>query len=186
MKNFLKRIKLIDNLTTELEITKLEFVNRLSASVDQAELGFFSDTFDIFTSSKNMYKGNVNQSGFEIKKRRRFFDRQFGFAKAIGRYSQKNELLIIDTEISGWNNFMFFFYGVALLFYIFFIGMIIFSDIDNQAGFVVFPFILFHAAIMFYLPYRMMKSSVKKIKYDIEREFHYLVSKKHVSNPNEY
>ncbi len=55
MKEFLRKLKLIDNLNSELEIQKNDFVAILKENVDDGSTSFFSDAFDIFTSSKNSY-----------------------------------------------------------------------------------------------------------------------------------
>lgn len=173
MEKVLLKWGLIDNLKTELKIPKQEFVSKLRSQVDISTIDIFGDMFDVFSSSKNVYKGTVSHNGFEIKKRRRFFDKQFSFATAKGDFQENEDILIINTVINGWNDLMFLFYGFALLFYIMFLFMIGSKDLS------AFPivFILFHAFLMFYVPFRMMKSSVKKIKYDLEREFHFIATK---------
>ena len=71
MKDILKRLKIIDNLTTDLELSRAEFVEKLSAITDKGDIGLFSDTFDAFSSSKNELKGRVDFNGFKLKRRRR-------------------------------------------------------------------------------------------------------------------
>ncbi|MEX0968450.1 MAG: hypothetical protein WD077_14555 [Bacteroidia bacterium] len=57
MKEFLKRIKLLDHLTTSLELEKNEFVTRFKEHVDEGDMGFFDLTFEVFSTSKNEYIG---------------------------------------------------------------------------------------------------------------------------------
>jgi len=73
MKDFLIKLKIIDFLTTELEIEKNEFVAKFRQHVDEGSTGIFSDSFDVFSSSKNEYKGHVSYQDFKIKRRREFF-----------------------------------------------------------------------------------------------------------------
>jgi len=73
MEEFLKKIKLIDYLTTNLKISRTEFVNRLTSITDQGDIGMLSETFDAFSSSKNEFKGEVTLTGFKIKKKKAVF-----------------------------------------------------------------------------------------------------------------
>ncbi|MDO5980390.1 hypothetical protein [Flavivirga spongiicola] len=173
MKEFLKKIKLLDTLETDLDISKQEFVSRFELSVDKGSTDLFSDMYDVLLrSSEKMYKGRVGLSGFEIKKRHQFFN-SFVFAKAKGSYVHKGNKLRVITEINGWNDFMYFFFGIASLFYLLFFS----SIIQGNAPLLGVLFCVFHALFMFFIPIRMMRASVKKIKYDLEREFHYIASK---------
>ena len=174
MKEFLRKIKLIDYLTMNLEMSRQDFVDKLSAITDQGSTGVFADPFDAFSSSKNEYKGQVSFEQFKIKKRRRFFDNSFNMAIASGVFTENNGQLTIDTEINGFNNFMIFFYGILVVFYSIFIGV---AYLDKKTGFFVLAFILIHGALMFSIPYFMMRRSIKRLMYDLEREFFYLTKK---------
>ena len=172
MKEFLKRLKLIDYLTIALPTNKTDFVNRLYEVTDIGSTGMFSDTFDIFSSSKNEFKGQVDTDGFKLKRRKRFFDTNMNFAVANGTFSETNGQLIIETEVNGFNNFFIVFYVFLIIFYsIFIFG---FWGSDNKGSFIAIPFILLHGTFMFVIPYFMMRRSVKRLKYELEREFFYL------------
>ena len=178
MKEFLEKIRLIEHLTTEVEIQKSEFVATLERNVDKGGLDFFSDAFDVFSSSKNEYKGHVGPAGFKIKKRRRLFDMHMSLAVASGSYRQRDEKLVIETEINGFSGIMIPFYLFAILFYSIFIVAFIFTDgIKGDTSWFALPFILLHAAFMFGIPYFIMRRSAKRMKHDLEREFYYLTKK---------
>jgi hypothetical protein len=66
-----------------------------------------------------------------------------------------------------------FYVFLVLLYSIFMIGLI-FSD---KPPFFVLPLILMHGVFMFSIPYFVMRSSVKNLKYELEREFYYLTKK---------
>jgi len=68
VKEFLKKIRLIDYLVIDLDITKNEFITKLKENVDEGSTGFMSDSFDMFSSSKNEYKGHVGFAKFQNKK----------------------------------------------------------------------------------------------------------------------
>lgn len=175
MKVLLRKLKLIDNLTTELEISRTEFVEKLSAITDKGDTGMFSDTFDVFSNSKNELKGEVNYNGFKIKRRRRVFDSTLNVAVASGTINEHNGHLTIESEINGFNNFVIFFYVFIFVFYsIFIFG----TSSNNNPGFFETQFILLHATLMISIPYFLMRRSVKRLKYELEREFFYLTKKK--------
>lgn len=178
MKEFLKKIKLIEYLTTEIEIQKNEFVLKFSQHVDEGNIGAFSSPFEAFSSSKNEYKGQVRFEGFKIKRRRKFFDSNMNLAVATGTYRQSNEKLIIETEINGFNGIMIPFYLFTFIFYSIFVGIFFNTETfeGNGAGFAL-PFIFIHAAFMFGVPYFMMRRSTKRMKHELEREFYYITKK---------
>lgn len=176
MKEFLKKLKLIDNLTIDLEIQKDEFVKRLNQSVDREVLGFFSDSFDIFSSSKNEFKGWVDSQGFEIKRRRRMFDKGANLAYAKGSFMQKGNILSIKTEIKGKDGLMFVFFILIPCFYLMFISIFIIISIGRES----FPALLaafiisFHSIFMLGIPYVIIRRGVKNLKRDLEREFYFM------------
>lgn len=178
MKEFLQKLKLIDYFQTELDIKKNDFVSKLREQVDEGSTSTFSDTFDVFSSSKNEYKGEINQDSFKIKRRRRFFDMNINMAVAIGTYKQKDDLLIINTEINGFQGVMIPFYIFCIIIYsVFIVGFFSADNIGGNAPGFTFPFILMHAAFMMGLPYLMMRRSTKRLKHELEREFYYLTKK---------
>jgi cytochrome c biogenesis protein CcdA len=89
-------------------------------------------------------------------------------------YQSKND----QTEFRLHTRQMMFMYGFLIVFYLIFI--IAFSTADhikgNASGF-AFPFILIHALIMFGIPYLMMRRSVSRMKYDLERDLFFMTKK---------
>jgi hypothetical protein len=172
MKELLKKLKLIDHLSTELPISKYLFVERLSAIVDKKDTGLFSDMFDTLSSSKNHYKGTVGNDDFKIKRRKRFFDTTMNLAIAKGDLLENNGHVRIETEINGFSNLMILIFVFIALTYT--ITLILISQSDDN--FNVFPliFILIHGSLMLCIPYFVMKRNVQNLKYDLEREFFYL------------
>ncbi len=169
MQEFLRRLKLIDTMTTTLPTSKVEFVNRLNEITDEGSTGILSDPFDIFSSSEKEFKGQVNSTGFKIKRRRKFFDTNKNFAVATGTFKEDIGQLTVETTINGYNNFFIVFYVFLLIFYSVFIIGILFSDAKEV--FFVIPFLFLHGIIMFAIPYFIMRRSVKRMKYELEREF---------------
>jgi len=173
MKTWRDKLGLRDHFALELDMTKSDFVNRLQKIVDHGSTGMFSNSFEALSSSKNIYKGEVSSSGFNIRRRRRLFEFNQGAAIAVGSISQSNEKVVIDTEINGFQKKHIFFFVILILLYTIFMGLILFLPSDGDENFPIFilPFILLHGAFMIFLPYMMMKKSVARTKYDLEREF---------------
>ena len=178
MKSFLKKLKLIRHLQTELDIQKHEFIRRLKQIVDEGENGSLSETFDSFSSSKNEYKGYVDNRGFKIKRRRKLLDVNMNLAMAEGTYHQSGDKLIIKTEINGFHGMMIPFYIIAILFYCIFIGIfLVVEDMEANMPLFFFPFILVHAIFMLGAPYLIMRRSTVRLKHELEREFYFLTKK---------
>lgn len=177
MNDFLKKLKLLEHQSIDIEIQKAEFISKLKQQVDVGSLGIFSDTADLFSSSKNQYKGEVGAEGFKIKRKRKFFDLNWNIAVASGRYRQENERLIIETEINGFNGVMIPFYLILLVFYTVFFITSLWSIQDGNGAGLFLPFILFHALFMFGIPFLIMRRSVSRMKHELEREFFYLTKK---------
>lgn len=149
-----------------------EFVSRLSAIVDDDDLGFLSNFFDPWSSSNNVYKGMVFSDSFQIKKRRIFMEMNINAALASGTLSEQNGKLIIDSEINGFSNVMILFFAALLIFYaVFFVAI---CRAENSIGLIAIPFLLLHGIFMGSIPYMYMRHNVKRMKYDLERELYYL------------
>ncbi|WP_341227117.1 hypothetical protein [uncultured Arcticibacterium sp.] len=175
MREFLKKIKLLDYLDTELEIGKKDFVIRLSRIVDIGRIDIISDSFDVFISSKNKYKGEVSSDGFRIKRRKRLFEMNNGLAVATGSFTQYESKLMVHTEINGFHKIMILFLGVVFLFYaLFFIDFFVSGDIRNDFQGYILPLMFIHAVFMLGVPYFLIRRSVMKLKHELEREFFYL------------
>ena len=117
MNEFLKKLKLIDHFTVELEVERYLFVDRLMSVVDPGDTGTLFSSFEGFGSSMKEYKGKVGDSGFEIRRRKRLFDMNMGSAIAKGNWRQRDNHLIIDNEINSFNNFFILFYGILIFVY---------------------------------------------------------------------
>ena len=178
MKDYLRKLKLLDHLTTDVEIQKNEFVSQLRKHVDEGGMGIFSDFFDVFSSSKNEFKRQVDYNGFKIKRRRWMFDFNNNLAVATGTYRQDGEKLIIETEINGFTGMMVPFCILLTVAYLVFFSVFLFTGVRYQEGIeFAFPFLFIHAAFMYGIPYFLMRRSTKRLKHELEREFYYMTKK---------
>ncbi|NOS92536.1 MAG: hypothetical protein HOP30_11480 [Cyclobacteriaceae bacterium] len=175
MKSFLIKIKLIEYLTIELPISKVDFVQRLSSVTDKGDTGMFAGAFDIFSSSKNELKGVVSLDGFRIRRRRRIFDTNMNMAIATGTFKETDSGLVIHTKINGFNNFFILYYVLLVFVYGMIASLMAFSDQNTE--FVIFLFLVIHAVFMFLIPYFFMRSATRRLKHELEREFFYLTKR---------
>ncbi len=173
MKSILEKLKLTDHLTTELVIDKQDFVKRFISNIDQGDTGVFFSAFEVFSSSNNQYKGTVSFDTFKIRRRRRFFDMNTSLAIAEGKFTQKENVLVIESTISGFRGVFIPFIVFLVFFYVVFIISFIVSDAPGNKGWFIIPF-LFHAALMLGIPYLMMRRGVSRLKYELERDLYYM------------
>ena len=173
MKDLLRKLKLVDNLKTELEMSRAQFVENMSAitDTDTCRIGIFSDIFEPFSVSRNELKGHINFDGFKLK-RRRFFDKKSNMAIANGTIIERNGHLTIETEINGFNNFFYVYFIFLLVFYPIIIFVIFNSDSKKEFFPVLILFI--NVALMFSIPCLLMSRSVISLKSKLEREFFFL------------
>jgi hypothetical protein len=172
MESLLRRLKLLDHTTTELSIERKDFIDKLKRNVDEGDPAEFFSFFEAFKSSKNEYVGTITYDSFKVRRRKRLFEMRHGYAVAEGTFKQNENKLIINSTIKGFRGIFFVF--IVLLSFIYIAGFftIILSDF-NQTGFAL-PFLLLHAAFMFGIPYFMLRRSVSRMKYDLERDLYFL------------
>jgi hypothetical protein len=178
MENILRKLKLISDFKIELEIEKGEFVEKLKSHVDPSEFGFLSNLSDLFSSSKNDFKGYVGRDYFELKRKRRFFDGNKNLATAKGTYSQNEKKLVLNIQTKGFSkSFIPFLIFVPIIYIIAIVFSIIASVNDQNIPFFVLPFILFHGTLMLGIPYFVMRKSLKNMEKELEKEFFFLTKK---------
>lgn len=174
MKEYLKKLKLVDNSSIKIDMRRSEFINNLNQIVDDGNTSIFSDTLDVFSQSKNEFKGKVDYHGFKIKRKRKFFDPYMNLSTASGSFTDHNNglLIEIEIEINGFSISMIIFYISAILVYPIIIFGILSSD--NVGTHFSIPFILIQSVFVLIFPYLLMRRSVKRMKYELERELYYL------------
>jgi hypothetical protein len=178
IKPVIERLKLIDHLTIEIPIDKQEFVNRLRNTVDKGDTGVFSSVFETLVSSKKEYKDTVTPDSFKLRRRRKFFDTNMTLTTAEGSFSQRDNLLVIESTIIGFRQVHLVFIAVILLIYAGVILSLILSDATESMRWLTIPIIILHSAIAFGIPYLVMRRGVSRLKYDLEREFYYMTKVK--------
>ena len=175
MEKFLEKYKLIDYHTAELEIDKMEFIKRLRAVVDSGSTSAIASPFEAFSSSDNDYIGWVEQEGFEFRRRRKMFQPNFNQAYVTGKMVQDRDRLIITSKIYGIGKALKIFLISILGFYVLFAAIaLLVSTTETDFPPYIILFLIPHALFMFCIPFFMAKYGVKRMKKELEREFHYI------------
>lgn len=181
MKIYLKKLGVVGILRTEFEISKTDFTGILRDNVDEDRFNLF----EIFSSSKNEYKGTVTPEGFKLQRRKRFLDFNMNFAKAFGSFSQTDGKLLIETEINAfYGHMIFYFVFLSLAYSVLIVGFFLSANVGGSEAKFAAPFLLFHATLMFGFPILLMRRNVSRMKYELERDFLYMIEmNKRLSTP---
>lgn len=169
MKDFLKKIKLIENSNLILENITIDdfrlFFNEIVIT-EKTEKVF--ENIDFLSEKKN-FIGQINLNNFEIRKVVKFNGKSDSHTKAIGHFHEQDGHLKIDTNIFGSQNFLIFVYGSLVVFFIV-NGVDIFSSIQEN-GLISYIFSTITFLGLLILPYLSVKWSVRSFKQDLEKEF---------------
>lgn len=174
MTDFLKRIGLIDNFQIIMEVDKTDFIKTLASNLDEPQ----ADFFDVFSRSKNVYKGKIEYDQFTMKRRKRLFDSAFRSARVHGKLSAHHEKLAIDLEIHGFYKLFIPVVIVLAVFYAFGISALFFSEAQGFSGMLAAIFILVHATFMFGIPYFALRRAVSNTREDVERDLYFMMKDK--------
>jgi len=175
IRNLLIKIGLIEFLKIELDVNKLKFFEIFRNNVDGSQ----SLIFDLFSSSKNQYKGTVNIDGFQINHKLNFFDSNRSFVDLTGSIEQKDNKLLIETEINAFSRLISI--NIIMIFVIYLVILISYITIKIKgiAADLGIPFIIISLIFLFLflISYLFMKRSVTKIKYEFERDLYFMTKK---------
>lgn len=173
MESFFRNLGLIIDHRMELPVQKSWFVRVLQENVAEGSL------FEAFSSNKAVFKGFVDQHGFELKQRRRMFRRKNNPTRAKGVFSQLGDTLRIDVKITAYHWSIILYYLFVVAFFGIFLSAFLLGEFDSSGPPhpMILVFLFFQAALMIFLPYFLLKSGVKQMKEELEREFYYLLQK---------
>lgn len=174
MDSFLRKYKLIDSLSLKLNCDKTTFIEKFKENVEPSDFSF--SPFEAFSSGSQLYKGNIQNATFKIQKKQQLFNSRKQSAIATGKITEGINDIKINIEINGITKAIKIFFAFIICFYLLFflsIGFLSFSD--SSFSLIAFPFLLFHFALMTGIPFFMIRASVKNLKQEIEREFHFWI-----------
>ncbi|MEO8515917.1 MAG: hypothetical protein ABI426_04190 [Flavobacterium sp.] len=177
MENFLRKIKVQDHITIELDISKTDFTKNFITRVDESDLSLFDSYFEEFSSSRNEYKGNIDDRTFELRRRKRFFDINPVYPLGEGKMIEKSGKLILEIDIKIFNKYrkpLYIFYG---LFFIIPLGLMLYSMYNKKTHISLdkLSFIVTFMLVILGLIYFKLRRAVTRMKYELERDFHFWV-----------
>ena len=174
MKKILRKLNLVEEYTFEMNAQLSEVVDKLKRNIDDFDFNIVNLLFEPFNSGNNRFKGKVDLKGFEIKHRREFFNYNISIPIVKGRFIEKNNALVIETEINGLRRGYVLFSGLLFL-TIFFLLIIVSSTKFNflKLAPIFAPFFLGVTLI----PYFFIINGIRRMKHEIEREFYFILSK---------
>ncbi|SDX67275.1 hypothetical protein SAMN05444411_1084 [Lutibacter oricola] len=169
MKAFLRKIKLIQNYSFKVSVSKMDFIKIFRKNIAEEKEGFKILFFEKFSSGKR-HVGTVDLNEFKLRRRRRFLEKDTVCVR--GKLTQLNKELKIETEIQGAANFNFILYFLFLFCYGIFV--VIFSqNFLNKAEhpFSIIFIWLLHAAFVMGIPYLVVLKRVERMKREMEIVF---------------
>ncbi len=174
MMEWLRKLKLVRDFDFTINADGENFPRKFSAAVDRGGTGFFSNFSDIFSSSANLYKGEVNGRRFSIKKKAKFFQQNLNMATAVGTFSSERDTIRFQGTVSSltWKAIPFLVF--ILLFYGAFLGVFVLGGLGEDVPAFVLIFLLVHAAFMIGIPYVIIRKSVSSLISDFERDLYYI------------
>ena len=160
MKNRLNKYRFRTRFSTEMKTESKKFYDKFSSRVEIRDYNFFSDyseqLFSVFNKKKIIYKpfeGKISNTNFKIRlsKEKGIFNHPF--ATARGTIIEKENCMIIDTKINGFDYGFIPLYLILSIVFIVSIGFL-FSDFGiGVLG------ILFSVGIYYFTSNLMMKNT---------------------------
>ncbi|MCR9174191.1 MAG: hypothetical protein NXI10_16965 [bacterium] len=130
---------------------------------------------DVFSRNDKNYKGSITYQGFEIRRKRKFFDVNMNFTLIKGTFEPNGDSLQLHIELRAFHPLLIVYYAFLTVIYsVFLISFVVSGGFDGN--YFLFPFFLVHGLFMAGVPYLVLKRGLKKTLYEIEREFNYLVN----------
>lgn len=169
MNSFLKNIGLLDTLNIELNINRIELIEKLWKITYKTNTSFISLERDTAIPTRFEYRGMIDNNGFTLKKRIRLFDINLNNPVFRGKISDQNDRTFASIEIVP-SAFQIFSSVMILCFFL------IAIYITLQATEKDFYFLAF-TIIITIMQYFTLKRGIRRGKYDFERELIYIVQK---------
>ena len=168
MKEFSRKIQLIQDFRITLPIDEDTFTDRFQDRVQESELGLLSDPFEQYSTKGPEYKGWISEGKFEMKLRRRMFSFNLGISRVHGTFREEGRELVVAGEINGFGNWLIPIYAITIGIYLLAIVLFFASGETLEESLWPVPLLLLHAAFMMGIPYFFIRREVGRIKRDVE------------------
>lgn len=168
MTSFFKTIGLYDDLNFNIEIDKSEFIESLKKVTYETNTSFISLIPDHGIPTRFEYRGLINSGNFIIKRRRHLFDINIYHSIIKGNILEENNKAVIKIEFIPFiYPFIASILGILLFFFI------ASHEIQNNENY----FLIAIPILLTIGQYFILKTSIKKCKYDFERELNFIAQK---------
>lgn len=168
MISFYKSIGLYESLALIIEMNPSDFTESLRKITYKTSTSFLSLVPDNGIPTRFKYHGMINQDDFIIKRRLQFFDFRVLHVLIKGKIAKENNKTLVTVV------FLPFFHHLFALLFVFITSTLISLDLIKGNSNLIFAVLPLTMTIILYFK---LKRSLKKDKYDVEREL-YFISKK--------
>jgi hypothetical protein len=168
MNFFYKNIGLYDIEIFEVDMSKLDFYEKLRKITYKTNPHFLSLFSDTYIPTRYVYRGQILENSFIIRKRKYFFDTNIPIPVIKGIISEDNDHSLIKIEFTPSKSHI-----VTLALIIFFFLLIILNIKTSDWTFLLIAIPL----IISISHYFSLKRSIQREKYEFERELNYIVKK---------
>ncbi len=168
MISFYKSIGLYESLALIIEMNPSDFTESLRKITYKTNPTFLSLVPDNGIPTRFEYRGMVNQDDFTIKRRLHFFDFHVVHVLIKGKIAEENNETLVTVV------FIPFFHHLLALLFVFLTGTLISVDLIKENSNFIFAVLPLTITMILYFK---LKRSLKKDKYDFEREL-YFISRK--------
>jgi hypothetical protein len=165
--DLLQKLKLRDQLILTLDIPRFDLTYRLLELVEEGDPKSHMNPFEAFSTNRRSYIGRVNEYGFKVRKKRTFFHASGSSAMAVGIYQEQDDRLSVKVDLQPLHKFTLYLLPIVLVFYVLLISMF---SASGSADTSFYLFITLHALLMMVLPIFMMRSGIRKLKKELDRD----------------
>lgn len=168
MNLFFKNVGLYDHLTFNIDMDKSEFVKSLKKITYETNTSFISLIPDHGIPTRFEYRGLINVDNFIIKRRKHLFGINIYRSIIKGNIVEEKNKTVIKIEFTPFI-YPFIAFIIAILLFLFITSQEI--QYNENYSLIVIP--IFVTIIQHFI----LKTNIKKCKYDFERELNFIVQK---------
>jgi len=175
MTGILTKLKLIDNLSMELDLPIQAFNLRLQNIIETGDISGLSNVFDAFTPGSKNYRGEQTNNRFKIKQKDKLFGTKPNWAIAIGTINEFKNGVKLNIQVSALQprllKIMVINMVIVLAFLISLFASSFANFIENPQG-IIMPMVII--IVVSFLPILLLRTGVKKLIHDLESELRYI------------
>jgi hypothetical protein len=163
MSDLLDKLGLSDKIRLELPVSRAQLIAAIESNIDPPSFPFF----DTYAKGHKLYRGRITSEGFDILRTHQRHAKKIG-TRAIGKFISHGDHLIIDIQLTAFHPLQIPFLVLGILVYVLTFWAIVTDRTENNAPWMI-PALFAHAAIMFGVPYWIVKSALRESKGEIDK-----------------